>query len=196
MPNYTAFFSFILLTAFTPGANNIMAMMNATKFGLRRSFIFCIGVFGGFILVMSICAILCSMLFDILPKVEPMMRYVGAGYIFFLAWTIFRDNDSKKEEKKSFLRPDSLINGVIMQCINVKVILYGTTAFSTFILPFYEGIPLLVFFVLLLSGIGFTGSLSWAVFGSVFQKLFTERKKFINSIMVVALIYCALSLVI
>lgn len=145
---------------------------------------------------MSACAVLCSTLFEFLPKIEPAMRYIGAGYILFLAWTVLRDSGAKKKGEKNFLRPDSVANGLIMQCVNVKVILYGITAFSTFILPFYEGITAITLFVLLLSGVGFAGTVSWAIFGSVFQKLFLERRQLINAILALALVYCALSLVI
>jgi hypothetical protein len=46
-----AFLSYVLLTTFTPGPNNIMSMSMASRHGLRRSLPFTSGIFVGFLLV-------------------------------------------------------------------------------------------------------------------------------------------------
>ncbi len=45
MPNFSAFLSYVIITTFTPGPNNIMSMSNASRYGFRKSLPFNVGVF-------------------------------------------------------------------------------------------------------------------------------------------------------
>ena len=50
MPNVFAFLSYVVVTTFTPGPNNVMSMSNASRYGFRRSMRFTTGVCAGFFL--------------------------------------------------------------------------------------------------------------------------------------------------
>ena len=189
--NFAAFFSYIFLTAFTPGPNNIMAMSLAGKYGFKKSIPFNLGVFLGFLAVMTGCCAFTSLLYRFIPLLEPIMVYAGAGYILWLAWSIWRD---APHSGKNSLETNSLLNGMILQFVNVKVILYGLTAMTTFILPSFKSLPALVFFIFLLSFMGFLGTGCWALFGAAFNRFFSSRRKTVNLIMVLLLAYCAISL--
>lgn len=192
--NFAAFFSYIFLAAFTPGPNNIMALSNAGKYGFKKGLRFNFGVLFGFLIVMSLCGVFTSLLYSYIPKVEPVMVYVGAAYILWLAWSVWRDKP--KENKKHIMESNSIISGMVLQFVNIKVILYGITAMSTFILPNYRSAGFLMLFVLLLSLTGFAGTCCWAMFGAMFERLFREHKKTTNLIMALLLVYCAISLIV
>ncbi|MBC1400733.1 hypothetical protein [Listeria booriae] len=81
-----------------------------------------------------------------------------------------------------------------MQFVNVKVILYGITTFSTLVLPYFTGVMQVSFFVLLLTVIGFSGTCCWAMFGSIFSRIFAEHKRGLNVVMALLLGYCAISI--
>lgn len=191
MINLGAFFSYIFLSAYTPGPNNIMAMANAGKNGFKKGMKFCVGVLFGFLSIMICSAMFCSVLYRFIPKIEPVMVCIGAAYILWLALTIFRDK--AHQEKKGSFETNSVLSGIILQFINVKVILYGITAFSTFILPYYQSIPMLILFVLLLSLVGFSGTVCWALFGAVFERFFSAHRKVMNVVMALMLVYCAIT---
>lgn len=195
--NLTAFFSYIFLAAFTPGPNNIMAMSNSARVGFRRGFVFCLGVLAGMLIDMTLCAVFTSMLFEYIPKIAPVMKWVGALYILFLAYTIFRDKPPSGEEggngrEKRYVDPGSFSTGVVMQFVNIKVILYGITALSTFVLPHSRSPLHVATAVLVLSLTGFAGTCNWALFGSLFQNIFNAHKKLANAIMALLLVYCAI----
>jgi threonine/homoserine/homoserine lactone efflux protein len=80
---------------------------------------------------------------------------------------------------------------MVLQFINVKVILYGITAMSSFVLPYYRGVSSVAAFVLLLSAVGFAGTLCWALFGAAFDRFFIKYSKIVNAVMALALVYCA-----
>jgi cysteine/O-acetylserine efflux protein len=192
MVNLMAFLSFVFLTAYTPGPNNIMAMTNAGQNGFKKGFRLNFGILIGFIVVMTLSVIFSSMLYRYIPTAEPYMFTLGALYILWLAWTIVKDKPH--EDKDIKLKLNSIFTGAVLQLVNPKVILYGITAFSTFILPYYHTLPELSVFILVLSVIGFSGSCCWAMFGAAFQKLFTQHKKGLNMVMALLLVYCAISL--
>lgn len=187
--NIAAFLSYAFLTAYTPGPNNIMSMANAGKYGLRKSFPFNIGVLFGFLAVMSCSAIFSSLLYDVIPSVKPFMLCFGAAYILWLAWNVWRDKPH--DSRKGLAQTNSAVSGMVLQFVNVKVILFGITALSSFVLPHYHGIAQVAGFVVLLSFIGFSGTCCWAVFGAVFDRFFKKYGKMLNLVMALLLVYCA-----
>lgn len=190
--NFAAFFSYVFLTAFTPGPNNIMSMTNAGKYGLKKSFPFNLGILAGFLLVMSCCAAFSALLYDLIPTIEPFMLCIGAAYILWLAWTVWRDKP--RGEKKGLAQASTFASGMVLQFINVKVILYGITAMSSFVLPYYRGMAAVSLFVVLLSIIGFAGTCCWALFGAVFERFFKKYSRAVNAVMALALVYCAITM--
>lgn len=192
--NFAAFFTYVAIATYTPGPNNIMSMTNAVRHGFAKALGFCFGVFLGFIVDMSLCALATSFLFDRLPAVEPALRWIGAAYIAWLAFAVYRDKGGERGEKAA-LAPDGLLAGVVLQLVNVKVILYGITAFSTFILPHYRTPGALALFVLLLSAIGLSSNLCWAGFGSLFRKFHAAHRRPLNAVMALLLLYCAAGIV-
>lgn len=189
--NTAAFLSYMLLMTFTPGPNNIMAMANAAKHGFRVSLRFNCGVLAGFLVIMTVCAVFTSLLYNLVPQVEPVMICAGAAYILWLAWSIWRD--SPGNGKKKTMDTSSFISGLILQFVNAKVILYGITALSTFILPHYRGFSALLPFVLLMSVVGFISTCCWALSGAVLVSFFDRHKKIVNAVLALLLVYCALS---
>ncbi len=134
------------------------------------------------------------MLMHYIPVIKPVMRYIGAAYILWLAWTVWRDK--KHKNGGAALRGGDVYTGILMQFVNVKVILYGITVFSTFILPYYRSPVEILIFILLITVIGFSANLCWVLFGTVFQRVFTHHKKALNAVMALLLVYCAVSILI
>lgn len=189
--NVAAFTSYVLLMTFTPGPNNIMSMANAAKHGFKGGLRFNFGVLAGFLVIITGCAIFTSFLYDLVPQIEPYMVFIGAAYILWLAWSIWRDEP--KSGKKRAMETNSVMSGMVLQFVNVKVILYGITAISTFILPYYRGFTALLPFVLLMSVTGFISTCCWALSGAVFVSFFDKHKKAANAFLALLLVYCAIS---
>ncbi len=192
MPNLSAFLSYVFISTFTPGPNNIMSMSNATKFGFKKSLSFNIGVFVGFFIIMLLCSFFSVTLFSLIPSIKPFITYVGATYILWLAWKIFKNKPRNTNDDEKHVV--SMWAAVILQFVNVKVILYGFTILSTFIVPYYQSWYTLVLISFLLAFIGFISTCCWSLFGTVFQKIFIKNEKTINIVLALLLIYCAFSL--
>jgi threonine/homoserine/homoserine lactone efflux protein len=167
-----------------------MSMNNAKNAGFRKGMPFNLGIFAGFFAVMILCLVFSTVLYTVVPKIQFPMKILGAAYMVYLI--IKTLVPSKEHEFKN--NNGSFLIGALLQLINPKLIIYGITAISSYILPVYNEIPILLLFALLLSFTGFTGTVCWALFGSLFSVLFNKHGKILNIIMAALLLYCAVSL--
>jgi threonine/homoserine/homoserine lactone efflux protein len=184
------FLSYIIVVAYTPGPNNIMSMNNAKNVGFKKGMVFNLGIFAGFLVVMVLCLIFSTVLYTVVPTVQLPMKILGAAYMVYLM--IKTIVPSKEHEVKN--TSGSFLIGAALQLINPKIIIYGITAMSSYILPHYQEIPILLSFAFLLAFTGFTSTICWALFGSLFSMLFVKHGKLLNIIMALLLLYCAVSL--
>jgi threonine/homoserine/homoserine lactone efflux protein len=187
---WISFFSYIIIVAYTPGPNNIMSMNNAKNVGLKKGILFNLGIFTGFSVVMILCLIFSTVLYTVIPKIQLPMKILGAIYmVYLIIKTIIPAKDHEIKTNNG-----TFIIGALLQLINAKIIIYGITAMSSYILPYYKEIPILIAFAFLLSFVGFTGSICWALFGSLFSIVFNKHGRILNIIMAILLLYCAISL--
>ena len=122
----SAFFVFTFITAITPGPNNILALTTGGRAGFRGSIPVLAGICGGFFCVMAICGVL-SFSFSVLSaSFLQIMRYVGSAYLLWLAWK----TAMPKAGGNSVGRADAgFMTGFVLQFVNVKIMVYGMTAF-------------------------------------------------------------------
>lgn len=191
MFHWASFLTYAVITAVTPGPNNIMSMSNGNRRGFRKALPFNFGISAGFSAVMILCTVFCSLLSAWIPKIKMPMLIAGACYMFYLAWETFRSSDTIEEHHSQ----DGFLSGLLLQFINPKIYIYGMMSMEAYILPFYTGRPLpLLGFALLLAFIGFIFTLLWSAFGSIFKWLFSRHAKTVNTVMACLLVYCAVSL--
>jgi threonine/homoserine/homoserine lactone efflux protein len=120
------------------------------------------------------------------------MTYVGAAYILWLSWKIYKSKPHDEGEDSG--RENNFVSGFLLQFVNPKVIIYGITIFATFILPYYESSISIGLFAVGLAFIGFVSVNCLALFGSGFNVFLKRYYKIVNSIMALLLVYCAVSL--
>ncbi len=191
MPNPLAFLAYILVTAYTPGPNNILSMSNASMYGFKKSFPFNVGILCGFFIVMTLCTLFSAALYAVIPKIKMAMLVLGAAYMLYLAWKIFKSSPHRQEDQKN---RSTFLSGMLLQFVNPKIMVYGITSMSVYILPYYQDLSHLILFGLLLSLTGFSATLCWSAFGSVFSRLLKNHARIVNPIMAALLVYCAVSL--
>lgn len=185
------FFIYCFITAYTPGANNLLSMSNAARLGFRKSLRFNLGITAGFFIVMCVCTLFSSVLYSALPKVKFFMQIFGAAYMLYLAWKIWKSHSDFQIENE---KAAGFFAGMILQFMNPKIYIYAITTMSLYILPVFHSTVSLIGFTLVLTVIGASGSFVWALFGSMFCRFFARHTKAVNLIMALLLVYCAASL--
>ncbi|MGN7408871.1 LysE family transporter [Sporosarcina sp. SAFN-010] len=177
------------VASFTPGPNNIMSLYYANKFGLRRTFRFCLGVGLGFFILLIFANYFSVALNTAFPEVELIMKLLGCLYLLYLAYKIIT---SKLDEEQQFNnRYNNLMSGAMLQFINPKATIYAITVTSTFVTPVYDNYLTQFILVILLAVIGFLGTYSWSLFGALFKELIAKYQTVFNIIMAMLLLYTA-----
>lgn len=69
--------TYALISCFTPGPSNILCMTYAGKYGVRRTVNFIIGLSIGFALLLAVCGIASSALFDLLSRSVCALGFYG-----------------------------------------------------------------------------------------------------------------------
>lgn len=189
---WIAFLSYAIITAITPGPNNILVLSSTSRCGIKKSKNLILGVFSGFLCIMAICCGFCAALTATLPSITIYMKYVGAIYILWLAWHVAVSSpDTQSENNENGL---SFWKGFLLQFLNVKIILWGLTVFAGYILPHQFSPMILVGYVLLSSAIGCGGTMLWAIAGKAFSRFLQKWWRATNILMALLLALCAISL--
>lgn len=192
MPSHAivSFLIFIFIGAFTPGPGNILALNTVTNYGYKRGRPLFWGIFIGYYIVQSTCAVFVYGVSTFLPNLLGVMKYIGAAYIVGLSIhiAISKRPDENTEKSASFLK------GLLLQLVNVKIFLLGITALTGFITDYSTSFPVLLFFELIIATMGTLGTLTWIGAGVLLQKIYLKHFRLINIILAVFLLQCAVSM--
>ena len=171
---------YAVVSSFTPGPNNIMSLFYSKHNGMIGS------------LLLLISNFFSSFLYQVFPKVQLFMKIFGAVYLLYLAYKIAT---SKSTDENGFSEKYNNIKfGMALQFINPKGTIYALSVVAAFVTPNFED-PLLQFILLIyLALIGFLGTFSWSVFGSIFKNFIKQYELMFNLIMALLLVYTAISI--
>ena len=185
--------SFVMITTFTPGPNNISSASMGILYGYKKTLNYLLGIASGFFVVMILCAYLSSLLLAILPVAESYLRWVGAGYILWLAVGILKSDFSMSESDQV---ANAFTKGFVLQLFNPKVAIYGLTLYSTFLSPISHRLGYLTFFAVTFASVAFVSISTWTLCGAAIKnKLHNDSfRKTINTILSLLLIYTAIEL--
>lgn len=87
-PSLLALAGFAVAMYITPGPNNVMLTSSAAVHGLRATVPHMLGISAGFtLMLLVVCAGIGSLLLA-WPPLLPLMRWVGAAWMVWLAWQI------------------------------------------------------------------------------------------------------------
>lgn len=185
--------SFVIITTFSPGPNNISSASMGILYGYKKTVNFLLGIASGFFIVMICCAYLSSMMLSVMPASEKYLRWIGALYILWLAAGILRSTTAVQDTGEP---PKAFSKGFVLQLFNPKVAVYGLTLFSTFLASLSQQAGLLALFALAFACTAFMATSTWTLCGAVIKnrlgnELFRRR---VNLVLALMLIYTAVDL--
>ena len=191
MTHLYPFLIYVFVTTFTPGPNNIMSMAGGMRYSYPKMLRFLLGISTGFFIVLFISGLLNIGLATLIPASEHWLKVLGAVYMAYLAYHVFRSGPVDSPEGS--LSTYSFWFGFSMQFLNVKGILYGVTVFSLFITTIYRDPFTIFLFALFLALVGFIAISCWAIGGNVFRNLAQKHYRIFNLAMGGLLIYTAIA---
>lgn len=121
-----AFVTFAAVTSVTPGPNNLMILASSAAFGWRRTLPHLVGIALGFSLMLGAVVLGLGAMLDRYPEGLAALRYIGAAWLFWLAWQLARPalsrnaNDGADREPRTPPRPMTAIEAALFQWVNPK----------------------------------------------------------------------------
>ena len=182
---------FGIVTAFTPGPNNIMASHSGFNFGFRKTVPLMLGViFGWTALLISMEAGL-IFIFQKFQIIQSTIKIFGSFFLIYLAYKIAF---SKSKDSENIKQPIGFIDTFLFQFINPKGVVVAMITVSTFVDAQFNYlrdsiIVTVVFFFMAVGSIS-----SWCLLGKYLRKFATSEKfiKNFNYTMSFLLIVCVI----
>ncbi len=190
--NFVAFFIYIFSAIYSPGPNIIMGMSLANNLGPKKVWKFTLGVFIALLISFAACALFSKFLYDLIPSVEPFMYAFGGTYLLWLAYEVYRSGGENKGN--SLDGKNTIKMGMVNQFMNIKNQVFGITVFSSFILPHYSSVSMVLIFVISLSIFAISAIYTWIYVGTSLFRNFQKHRKAINTVMALSLVYCAITM--
>ena len=192
--NIPAFLVYCAIMAITPGPNNLMSLYLGARGGIRGFLPFISGSISGLFVKCALCGLLNVLLAEKIPALVPYLKWLGALYMLYLAFTMVRSG-IKKEEDTSRSGEGTFRSGILLQVLNVKSWVAALSIFSVYVIPFTTAVS-----AILLAAFTFTffcavASFIWCGFGAAIQKLYRRYRLPVSIVLAITLVVCAWSAV-
>lgn len=189
-----AFVGFAFVGSITPGPNNAMLLASGLNYGFRRTVPHIAGISLGCVVMLGLVGLGLGAVFEAVPALYTALRYVGAGYLLWLAWTIARSGPMADSQARG--RPMTFWQAAAFQWVNPKAWVLVVGAVSTYAPR--DGFELNVAALAVLLGLVNAPSISvWACFGTMLRPLLTHprRVRMFNVAMAALLVFSLLPIV-
>lgn len=185
--------TFALVTTFTPGPNNVSSAAMGVLHGYRKSFKYLLGIITGFFFMILVSAWVASSVLAFFPWLQTWLKYIGAAYILYLAVATLKASYNLDAGDH---KPLGFINGLLLQVLNPKLMVYGLTLFSTFLAPIVHDPRLLLLAALCADFLAFSSVSLWALFGAAIARYLAQPRlrMAVNAVLALFLVYSALEL--
>lgn len=195
--NFLPTITFILISTFSPGPGNITSAAMGVLHGYRKTLPFLLGMVVGFLLLMGACAWASATVLRVFPALQPILRYVGAAYIVYLAYGMLKATYTfaiTNDDNGTQAEPLGFGNGFVLQALNPKLVVYGLALFSTFFAPLAEDPLQIALVVPLLATVAFCATSTWTLGGTLIkhQLRHPQIQLAVNIVLSLLLVYTAL----
>jgi threonine/homoserine/homoserine lactone efflux protein len=108
-----------------------MLLASGVNFGLRRSLPHMFGISLGFMLLVASVGLGLGQLFEQVPLLHNVLRYLGAAYLLYLAWKIARSGAPQNGDQPVG-KPFTFLQAAAFQWVNPKAWIMAIGAITTY----------------------------------------------------------------
>ena len=181
--------TFAMTAAITPGPNNIILSTNAVNYGFKETIPLILGVFFGFLSVLSLCLLGIGEVYESFPNFKTFIKIVATIFLTYLAYKIFNSSEfSDNSNKKRF----TFVDIYFFQLINPKAVSVSMSSSAIFIQNQFSYLEEFVLIFICFTISTSTSAIVWAAIGHSFRKYLNDKRKiiFFNRVMAVLLLGC------
>jgi threonine/homoserine/homoserine lactone efflux protein len=170
---------FVVAGTVTPGPNNLMVLISGANWGLRRTLPHIAGIAAGFPVMIVALGLGLGTVFEAVPQLHEILKYVAFAYMLWLAWRIALA--ARPEAGAGGARPLTFFQAAAFQWVNPKawaIVFSGVALFTT------EGGGKILEIGLIAALFGLVclpNGVVWALFGSAISRLLADdlwRRRF------------------
>ncbi|WP_299806724.1 LysE family translocator [uncultured Shewanella sp.] len=186
---------FAFSSGITPGPNNIMLMSSGVNFGVKRSLPHLLGICIGFPAMVLAIGLGLSAVFQSFPILHTIIKYVGIGYMLYLAWLIA--NSSAKINSKDTPSPLTFLQAAAFQWVNPKAWIMGIGAIAAFTSMSQTLAPQVLTISLVFFVVALPSAFVWLGFGVALKRILKNQKqqKIFNVTMALLLVLSILPMI-
>jgi len=130
-----AFAMFAFVASITPGPNNLLLLSAGVNHGFKSSVPLILGINIGFFVLLTAVGLGLSQIFTHLPSSFIFLKFAGATYLVYLAWSLTKSTAPAIHESATAKPPMSLMAAAAFQWVNPKAWVMAISAFSTYAPP-------------------------------------------------------------
>jgi len=188
----SGFVTYILISVFTPGPNNIFASTSSARIGFKKTIRFMLGILLGTFLVFVITSLITVYLYTNIAIITKIIGVLGGLFILYLAIKMFL---SRGSSEKLLITNDKLfIMAVILNFINAKTIIFGLTVAAYYLELGFDS-DYIIFFSVFMAILCFLAVIVWGLFGQVFKQILTKYRTIYNVLMSGLLAYSGIIII-
>jgi len=177
--------------SYTPGPNNLLALDGALKFGIKGTSKFLIGIGIGFLTLSMVILMFSGFMATYFSNFIFVIKIIGFIYLLYLAFSVFKHNSTDSQQSRAY----RLRDGLYLQYMNPKTIVYVLTAIVTYVTT-QNMTPLsMLSYTLIIALIGVSGAVAWATLGLCFKKLLLKYEFSYKIVMATCLIVLAFMMI-
>ena len=194
MIDFSGMLLYLAVSAFTPGPNNLMCMYLGATYGLKGSRKFITASMASVFVKALLCGLLNVALASVIPSVVPVLKWVGAAYMLYLAWTMLKSGmkGGQVGEKQG---ESTYSAGILLQILNMKSWVSAISLFSVYVVPYTTALWAVLAGAGTMLGLLIAASLSWCLFGRAIKNVYEKYRLPISILMALSLVYCAVTAV-
>ena len=187
------FITYILISVFTPGPNNIFSSISSARLGFKKTHRFMLGIFAGTFLVFVFSGLVNVYLYQNVRIITRIIGVIGGVFILYLALKMFL---TRNKDDKLLITNDKLFTmAIVLNFINAKTIIFGFTV-ATFYLELGFNPDFMIYFNILMAMLCYLAVIIWGLFGQIFREYLVKYRIIYNIVMSLLLAYSAIIIIV
>ena len=155
---------FALVSAFSPGPNNLMLLSSGMNFGWRKSVPHILGIAIGFPVMIFGVGLGITQIFEAYPASLLVMKVLSAVYLIYLAYKIASTRPAGVDPEIKNTRPLTFIQAAAFQWVNPKAWAMALTAISAYTIANNMLFSVFIVIFVFLS-VGMMSANTWTIIG-------------------------------
>ncbi|CAM4232483.1 LysE family translocator [Kerstersia similis] len=176
LATFYSFLVYSLVTAITPGPNNIMLTASGLNFGFRRSIPHILGVAMGFGIMVAVVGLGIGNLLTASPALFETIRVLGILYLLYLSWRIATAG-AAPSSKSARGRPLGFVGAALFQWVNPKSWIITLSAVTSYTSNTNGSLTLFLTLGLIYTVVSLPAISAWAYMGSRLQDLAADANR-------------------